>query len=87
MVISYLRNFAWSRPNPKLICLLQGLTLPAVADLPLVGIVMVDSLLPIKLDAPLQATVSLVVEIVVVGPPQMVLVLLVRFVVRLGTWL
>ena len=47
------------------------------------GIVMVDPLIPIKLDAPLQATVSLVV----VGPPQMVLILLVRSVVRLGIWL
>uniref|UniRef100_A0A2N9IF87 Retrotransposon gag domain-containing protein n=1 Tax=Fagus sylvatica TaxID=28930 RepID=A0A2N9IF87_FAGSY len=45
----YLRNSAWSRPNPRLICLLQGLTLPAVADLLLVGIVMVGSLLPITL--------------------------------------
>uniref|UniRef100_A0A2N9GSV6 Reverse transcriptase Ty1/copia-type domain-containing protein n=1 Tax=Fagus sylvatica TaxID=28930 RepID=A0A2N9GSV6_FAGSY len=65
------------RPNPKSICLLQGLTLPAVAEIPLVGIGMVDLPIPIKLDAPLQATVSIVVEIVAVGPPQMVLVLLV----------
>uniref|UniRef100_A0A2N9HY12 Reverse transcriptase Ty1/copia-type domain-containing protein n=1 Tax=Fagus sylvatica TaxID=28930 RepID=A0A2N9HY12_FAGSY len=69
-------------PNPKSICLLQGLTLPAFGgnswlSWPLVGIGMVDLPIPIKLDAPLQATVSIVVEIVAVGPPQMVLVLLV----------
>ena len=61
--------------------------MPAVVVLLLVGVVMDDSLIPPKLAAPLQANVSLVVEIVVVGPPIIAHTLLVKSVVRLGTWL
>uniref|UniRef100_A0A2N9FHD2 Uncharacterized protein n=1 Tax=Fagus sylvatica TaxID=28930 RepID=A0A2N9FHD2_FAGSY len=51
----------------------------------LVGVVVDDSLILPKLAAPLQANVSIVVEIVVVGPPTVAHVLLVKYVALLAT--
>ena len=69
--------------QPKVIYLLLGLILPAVVVLLLVGVKIDDSLIPPKLATPLQANVS----IVVMGPPTMAHVLLVKYVVKLDTWL